>query len=117
MRVHHIAVLVPDLARAEAFYGGVLGLTVLARHTDAQGAPRSIWFALDGAFLAVELSSTPPHGAGGWHCVALAIEKIDREPWRLRLTAAGHPVERETAYTLYVRDPFGTLVALSHHPD
>ena len=38
------------------------------------------------------------------------------EPWRARLAAAGCPVERESAFTLYVRDPDGALVALSHHP-
>src|SRR5689334_772473 len=58
--VHHVAVLVADLARAERFYGGVLGLAVIKRHDDARGAPRSIWFALGdetGAFLAVELAT------------------------------------------------------------
>jgi hypothetical protein len=49
--------------------------------------------------------------------VALAIARSEREAWRLRLAAAGHPVERESPYTLYVRDPDGALVALSHWPD
>jgi HSP20 family molecular chaperone IbpA len=34
-----------------------------------------------------------------------------------RLTDAGHPIEGETAFTLYVRDPDGTRVGLSHYPD
>jgi hypothetical protein len=49
--------------------------------------------------------------------VALAVARAEREAWRARLAAAGHPVERESAYTLYVRDPDGALVALSHWPD
>jgi hypothetical protein len=118
--IHHLAVLVQDLARAEAFYGGVLGLPVKARHADADDAPRSVWLELGGgAFLAVELATGAARGAPGapsWHCVALAISPAEREPMRARLAAAGHPVERETSFTLYARDPDGNLVAFSHHP-
>jgi catechol 2,3-dioxygenase-like lactoylglutathione lyase family enzyme len=120
--VHHLAVLVADLAPAEAFYAGVLGLPVRERWTDDAGRPRSLWLSLGGgAFLAVELAGElagPRRGDGapGWHCVALAIAAEEREPWRARLSAAGHPVERETTFTLYARDPDGNLVALSHHP-
>jgi len=117
MRIHHLAVVVADLARAEAFYAGLFGLPVLRRQEG-----RSVWLALEGgAFLAIEQAGAdgPPRAdaAPGWHCVALGIAKEDREAWRARATAAGHPVERETAWTLYLRDPDGNLVALSHHPD
>lgn len=113
--------LVRDLDRAEAFYVGVLGLSVRERHADTQGAPRSIWLSLEGgAFLALEKAepTLPARGStqAGWHCVALGIEPGDRAAWRERLAAAGHPVTRESPYTLYVEDPDGTLVALSHHP-
>ena len=39
--IHHLAVVVRDLDRAEAFYGGVLGLAVERRWSDEAGAPRS----------------------------------------------------------------------------
>jgi catechol 2,3-dioxygenase-like lactoylglutathione lyase family enzyme len=119
LTVHHLAVLVRDLDRAEAFYADVLGLPVIARHDDEAGRPRAVWLGLDGgAFLAIEKAGAAAPGAGapGWHCVALTIPLGEREPWRTRLMAAGHPVERETRYTLYARDPDGALVALSHHP-
>lgn len=120
-RVHHLAVLVRDLPAAEAFYARVLGLQVRERHADADGAPRSVWLALDGgAFLALEKAdpALPPRSEAqaGWHCVALGIDPAERAAWRERLAAAGHPVVRESPYTLYVHDPDGTLVALSHHP-
>ncbi len=124
--VHHLAVAVTDLAAAERFYSTILGLPVVQRWEDEGGRPRAIWLALGGgAFLAVERAggagSVAPGGkrtddAAGWHCIALRIDVGAREGWRLRLAEAGHPVERETAYTIYFRDPDGTLVAMSHHP-
>jgi catechol 2,3-dioxygenase-like lactoylglutathione lyase family enzyme len=129
--VHHLAVKVRDLPRAEQFYVGVLGLRVLTRHEDERGL-RSLWLAvgptLDAGrgpherqpFLAVERAELDEplrsDDAPGWHCVALAIEVEEREAWRRALAAAGHEVFRETAYTLYARDPEGSVVALSHHP-
>jgi glyoxylase I family protein len=129
--VHHLAVVVRDLARAEAFYAGVLGLDVDRRWADAAGAPRSVWLTLGGgAFLAIELAASatpppPPDAPGpdggypqtpGWHCMALAITLDEREGFRARLAAAGFPVERESPYTIYTRDPEGNLVGLSHYP-
>ena len=117
MRVHHLAVVVADLGRAEAFYGGLLGLPVIRRQEG-----RSVWLGLEGgAFLAIEQAGADEprraDAAPGWHCVALAIARAEREAWRARAAAAGHPVERESEWTLYLRDPDGNLVALSHHPD
>lgn len=121
LRVHHLAVKVRDLARAEAFYSGALGLAVTRRQEDEHGVARSIWVALgDGSFLAIERAeaSEPVRDdtAPGWHCIALGIAAADRESWRARLGERGHPIVRETAYTLYVRDPEGAIVALSHYP-
>lgn len=122
LSLHHLAITVVDLALAERFYAGVLGLPVERRWADAAGAPRSIWLGLGaGAFLAVErvagdVDARPLDGAG-WHCVALGIEPAARASWRSRLAEAGFPVERDSDFTLYVRDPEQNLVALSHYPD
>lgn len=119
--LHHLAVVVADLDRAERFYAGVLGLAVTVRHVDGEGRPRAVWLDLGaGAFLALERAAAPgplrSDEAPGWHCVALAIPPAARAAWIDRLAAAGHPIERSTAYTIYARDPDGCLVALSHHP-
>src|SRR5690606_11934498 len=42
-RLHHVAVVVSDLARSEVFYTEVLGLCVSVRHADERGTPRAVW--------------------------------------------------------------------------
>lgn len=124
LSVHHIAVVVRDLARVTQFYAEVLDLPVMRRWEDAAGAPRSVWLTLGGgAFLAVERAGAEEGSTGkaddapGWHCIALAIPREAREAWRGRLAAAGFPVERESRFTLYTRDPERNLIALSHYPE
>lgn len=114
--VHHVAVVVRDLGRAEAFYSGLLGLPVVARHADQAGLPRAVWVDLGGgAFLAVEREDGG--GASGPHCLALSIPPSDRAAWATRLESAGFPICKQTSFTIYARDPDGNLVGLSHYPD
>jgi len=125
--IHHVAIQVRDLAKAEAFYGGVLGLPVMRRWDGEEGedGERSIWFDLhDGGFLAVErVAGTPRPREGfytddlGMHLVALAIERGTRDDWEAHLAAAGVEVVHRTDYTLYIRDPEGNRIGLSHWPD
>jgi len=121
--VHHIAVKVVDLVRAEAFYASVLGLPVLRRWPlpDASGE-RALWLDLGaGAFLALERATVPraakDDDAAGIHLLALAITRSERATWIARLAEAGHPVYHETDYTIYARDPEGNRVGLSHWPE
>lgn len=120
--VHHLAVVVTDVERAAKFYVGVLGLRELRRWDDSQGQLRSIWCEIGGgAFLAIERAELEEprrdDAAPGFHCVSLGIRPDEREPWRTRLTQANVVVFRESAYTLYVRDPEGNIVGLSHFPN
>ncbi len=122
LRLHHLAIVVADLSRAEAFYAGLLGLPVVRRGDDAGGRPRSVWVGLaDGSFLALERAERADprrdDEAPGFHCLALTIARAGRSGWQERLAAAGHPTVRETAYTFYVRDPDAHLVGFSHYPD
>jgi glyoxylase I family protein len=125
---HHVAVQARDLAAAERFYADVLGLEVLRRWPEEDGSPRAVWLDTgDGRFLALEKASAEavPVGFGapfrqghaGWHLVALRIAAVEREEWLERLAAAGVEVEFTSRWTLYIRDPDGNRVGLSHHPD
>ena len=126
--VHHLAIQVRDLVASERFYCGTLGLPVVRRWPAAGGAgERSIWVDTgDGAFLALEVTTaaprTPDGDAGappypsGLHLVALRIDAGDREAWKERFTRTGVAVYHQTAFTIYVRDPEGNRIGLSHYP-
>ena len=122
-RIHHVAVKVADLARAEDFYVGVLGLPVLRRWSLADGrGDRSLWLDLgSGTFLALERAegagADKAEEAPGIHLVALHILRSEREAWVAKLARAGHPVYLQTDFTIYVRDPEGNRIGLSHWPD
>lgn len=113
------ALYADDLAAAEAFYTGILGLPVIVR---AEG--RHVFFRVGpGVLLIFNPAATevptpdarlpvPPHGARGpGHlCLAASREEIDR--WRDRLTGAGVEIEAEFDWpgggrSLYFRDPAG----------
>ena len=72
------------------------------------------------AFLAIELGegALPRRvdAAPGLHCLALAIDPTDRVAVKNHLVHAGIAIERETAFTVYVRDPDGNVIGLSHYP-
>jgi glyoxylase I family protein len=125
---HHLAIQVRDLAAVEHFYREVLGLPVIRRWPTADGAgERSVWLDTgDGqGFVALEVvtsgATAREDAAGatspGLHLVALRIPPGTRAAWEARLVAAGVPVESRTGFTLYVRDPEGNRVGLSHWPE
>jgi glyoxylase I family protein len=124
---HHLAIQVRDLAATERFYREVLGLAVLERWPARDGTTeRSVWLDVgDGAFLALERvagGATAAEDAAraerpGLHLVALRIERAARDVWAQRLAAAGVDVYARTAFTLYVCDPEGNRVGLSHWPE
>jgi glyoxylase I family protein len=125
---HHLAIQVRDLAAVERFYRETLGLPVMRRWPARDGAPgeRAVWLdSGDGhGFIALEVVAAGATAAedaaratGPGLCfVALRIEREARAGWERRFAAAGVAVEARTAFTLYVRDPEGNRVGLSHWP-
>ena len=122
LAVHHLAVRCADLGACERFYREVLGLPVLRRWPDGAGGDRSVWLGLGDGFLALERAPSaagplPQEAGRGLHLFALRIAASERAAWEARLAAAGVPVAHRTRWTLYLQDPEGNRIALSHHPD
>lgn len=114
---------VDDLDAAEAFYAGVLGLTVFSRKAD-----RQVFFRLDRQMLLLFKPAAtllppqpgaalpvPPHGARGPGHVCFAAGSGDLEDWRARLEAQGVAIEADFQWpqggrSIYFRDPAGNSV-------
>ena len=118
------ALYVDDLARARAFYEGVLGLAPLFADGrlcafDVGGRSVLLLFLRGSTLETVTMpgGTIPPHdGAGPLH-VGLAIAAEDLPAWEERLSAHGVAVEGRATWprggtSLYVRDPDGHLVEL-----
>ena len=120
---HHLAIQARDVEKTTAFYRDALGLPEQVRHLSPDGSLRSVWLSVPGGgFLAIEACEGEPHAdhfrtaRAGLHLFALRIERSDREAVERELGERGVPVIFRTAFTLYVRDPEGNRVGLSHHP-
>ena len=122
LSLHHLAIQCADLGACERFYREVLGLEVLRRWPREGGGDRSVWLAVGDGFLALERADEPApdlpwrDGRAGLHLVALRIAPGERHRWESRLAELGVPVVHRTRWTIYVRDPEGNRVGLSHHP-
>ena len=121
---HHVALQALDLERTTAFYRDLLGFPELTRHLRPDGSLRSIWVAVPGGgFLAIEAAGVPPtpepvrHERPGLLLLAFRIPRASREACIAALSRAGVPLEHQTRWSLYVRDPEGNRIALSHHPE
>lgn len=114
---HHAALQVRDVETVAAFYRDVLGLAEQRRFLRDDGSLRSIWLTVEPGFLAIEhLPDGTPRGDLGWSMVALRIDPSRRVATIDWLRQKGVPIVKQTGWTLYVQDPEGTLVGLSHHP-
>ena len=122
---HHLAVQVTDLAAAERFYHGVLGMPVIKRwsHEDGRAGERSLWLSAGpDTFVALELCAQPAPATdfkdpqARLHLFALRISASDRAAWEQKLGAAGIEIVHRSRWTIYVRDPDGNRIGLSHHP-
>jgi catechol 2,3-dioxygenase-like lactoylglutathione lyase family enzyme len=116
------AIYAPDLAAAEAFYGGIVGLPVIAK---VEG--RHVFFRVGESVLLVfnpdatrvpspnPALPVPVHGAHGHGHVCFAASRDEIARWRSTFEAADVAIEVEFdwpngARSLYVRDPAGNSV-------
>jgi len=114
------AIYVDDLQATEAFYGTILGLTVIAK---VRG--RHVFFLVGAssvllAFIAettLNGDHLPPHGAKGPGHFALGIDADALDAWRRKLQESGVAIEQEVEWprggrSIYFRDPAGNSVEL-----
>jgi len=120
---HHLAIQVQDLERVAAFYREVLGLAELKRQLTPDGSLRAIWIQVpEGGFIALEQSRGEPppassEGRPGYSLVALRISREERKQIAEELVRHGVAIVYETKWTLYISDPEGNQIGLSHYPD
>ncbi len=115
------ALYTSDLAAAEQFYHGVLGLEIVSRFADRGMSFRcdaTILLVFDPARTRVADAGVPAHGATGEGHIAFVIEESEVEPWRKRLQDFGVPIELEVEWpeggrSLYFRDPARNSVELA----
>lgn len=109
-----------DLAAAEAFYDGVLGLPVIGReagrHVFFRAGPGSVLLVFDPA-ATLRGGGLPPHGSSGPGHLALGIRPETLDAWRKYLAACGIEIEHELdwprgGHSVYFRDPAGNSVEL-----
>jgi len=91
---------------------------------DGRPGERAVWLSVGAGeeFLALESCDvdrlpTPfrdPHG--GLHLLALRITAAERAGWEQKLAALGVEIVHRTRWSLYVRDPEGNRIGLSHFP-
>ena len=114
------AVYAADLAAAEAFYAGVLGLPVAGRepgrHVFFRVGAGSMLLVFDPA-TTVRGGELPSHGATGPGHFALGVRPEALDDWRRYLIDNRIEIEKEYAwprggYSLYFRDPAGNSVEL-----
>ena len=121
---HHLAIQVHDLEKVSAFYREVLGLPEMARHRRPDGSLRSIWVSIPGGGF-VALEHTPARAleepwsreTPGPLVVAFRIHRGERAAILAELERLGVPVVHQSRWTVYVRDPEGNRIGLSHHPE
>jgi catechol 2,3-dioxygenase-like lactoylglutathione lyase family enzyme len=119
-RVLETVLYVDDLAAAERFYGGVLGLAV-----DSRRPGLFCFFRVGGAMLLLfdpKASAVgrdvPAHGARGPGHACFAVPEAELDGWRRHLEAQGVAVEHEQVWprggrSFYFRDPAGNSLELA----
>ena len=112
------AIYVPDLAAAERFYHGVLGLKMISS-MEGRGMSfrcgETVLLVFDPERTRLPDAGVPTHGASGEGHIAFAVDDAELDGWGARLMEKGVAIEAEVAWpsggrSLYFRDPAGNVV-------
>ncbi|MCS6786370.1 MAG: VOC family protein [Thiobacillaceae bacterium] len=115
-RLLHASLLVSDLARARAFYEGLLGLAPSPERPDLGFA--GVWYELGETQLHLlalpnpdPCEGRPAHGGRDRH-IALAVEGWEDLRQRLERQGIPYTLSRSGRRALFVRDPDGNALEL-----
>ena len=129
--IHHLAIQCQDLTGMVRFYEHVLRLPVVRRwpideQRGQQAGLRAVWLGVGTGVIALErvAASAQAHVPAEWqtpepglHLLALQIFPWTRQLWREHLALYEIEILYESDWTLYLRDPEGNRIGLSHFPD
>jgi catechol 2,3-dioxygenase-like lactoylglutathione lyase family enzyme len=119
-RILETVLYVDDLAAAERFYGGILGLEL-----DSRKDGLFVFFKCgDGMLLLFEPDAAssgrnvPAHGAHGPGHVCFAVAEAGLDGWQQRLQDQGVAIEQQMSWprggrSFYFRDPAGNSLELA----
>jgi catechol 2,3-dioxygenase-like lactoylglutathione lyase family enzyme len=111
--VNHVQVNVPhaDLERARAFYVGFMGMTEIPR--PATFTSKGIWMRAGSFEMHLGLEDGVDRTKTRAH---VAYEVDDLEPWRAKVSGAGHAIFEQPQIPGYdrfqFRDPFGNMIEI-----
>lgn len=111
MRIHHIALRCADVERTAHYYTSVLALRERERKYHPDGRLRSIWLDAEGVVLMCEQreASEPEVNPLSLELLAFSVDEGELDALRAKMA----PIEAETPFTVYARDPDGRRVAVS----
>jgi catechol 2,3-dioxygenase-like lactoylglutathione lyase family enzyme len=108
--IDHCSVIVTDVARSRAFYGGVLGLTEIPAPKEFDFV--ALWYDLGGTYLHLLLKPHPDTISPRHVCLLTP----DATAARAALTRLGVPIEETVkiaaADRFFVRDPDGNRIEI-----
>ena len=116
--IRHVALFVSDLAKAEAFYCGVLGY-----QEEWRPDPDNLYLTMNGQDnLALHKAKSAPGETRLDHFGIVLRKAEDVDAWAAHLKAAGVALaqepktHRDGARSFYTRDPDGNGLQFIHHP-
>jgi catechol 2,3-dioxygenase-like lactoylglutathione lyase family enzyme len=109
-RIDHCTLIITDVAKARAFYGGLLGLKEIPAPKEFDFI--AIWFDLGGQYLHLLLKPEPDTPSPRHICLLVDDVRTMRESYKARGIPIDETVKIAAADRFFVRDPFGNRIEL-----
>lgn len=106
--IDHCTVLITDVAKARAFYGGVLGLTEIAPPKEFDFV--AVWYDLGGQYLHLLLKPQPDAISPRHFCLGVTDVNAARAELRAKGLSIDETVKIAAADRFFVRDPDGNRI-------